>query len=114
MATSGNGDPSMPKPNLPNGILFAVVVFFTIMGDYAAAQDRGTIARTIQVGDLSRTYHLHVPTRLPKDKAVPLVLMFHGGGGTPVFAERESKFSALADRENFLAAYPEGFGKGWN
>ena len=73
-----------------------------------------TVVRTTKVGDLSRTYYLHVPTNLPKDKDVALVLMFHGGGGTPAFAERESKFNDLADREGFLVAYPEGIGKSWN
>jgi len=75
---------------------------------------KNTTARTVNVGDLKRTYYLHVPPKLAKEKPVPLVLMFHGGGGTPFFAERESKFSDLADREGFLVAYPEGVGKSWN
>jgi polyhydroxybutyrate depolymerase len=40
--------------------------------------------------------------------------MFHRGGGTSAFAEQESKFSELADREGFLVAYPEGIGQSWN
>jgi polyhydroxybutyrate depolymerase len=72
------------------------------------------VARTVKVGELNRTYYLHVPPKLPEDKPVALVLMFHGGGGTPAYAERESQFSPLADREGFLVAYPEGVGKSWN
>jgi polyhydroxybutyrate depolymerase len=73
-----------------------------------------TTSYSIKVGALKRSYALHVPPGLSADKRVPLVLMFHGGGGTPAYAERESKFSDLSDREGFLAAYPEGINKSWN
>lgn len=84
-----------------------------IFGDRPPQVD-GTTAHTVKVGNLIRTYHLHVPAKLPKDKAVPLVLMFHGGGGTANYAERESRFSPMADRKGFLVAYPAGIGKSWN
>jgi polyhydroxybutyrate depolymerase len=45
---------------------------------------------------------------------VPLLLVFHGGGGTPEQIERESRFSELADREAFVVAYPAGQRRGWN
>jgi len=97
---------------LLTGILMACGAL-VLIGRPGVAES-GTVARTIKVGELSRTYYLHVPPTLPKDKDLALVLMFHGGGGTPKFAERESKFSELADREGFLVAYPEGIGKSWN
>lgn len=75
---------------------------------------RGTVVCTLQVGALNRTYDLHVPARLPTDQPAPLVLVFHGGGGTAAQVERATKFSELADRAGFLVAYPEGVGKGWN
>ncbi len=77
-------------------------------------QDKNTLGKTIKVGNLDRTYYLHVPANLPKAKPAALVLVFHGGSGTPALIERESKFSELADREGFLLAYPEGIGKSWN
>jgi polyhydroxybutyrate depolymerase len=73
----------------------------------------GTAARTLRSGGLMRSYLLHVPAGLPAAPA-PLVLVFHGGGGTPAEVERETRFSELADRERFLVAYPEGIGHGWN
>jgi poly(3-hydroxybutyrate) depolymerase len=36
---------------------------------------------SIVVGDVTRTYLLHVPEPLARDKPAPLVLVFHGGGG---------------------------------
>lgn len=80
---------------------------------FATAAQAAT-ARTVNVAGLVRTYYLHVPAHIPKDRAVALVLAFHGGGGTPAGIERESGFSGLADREGFLVAYPQGYGKSWN
>ncbi|MCI0750006.1 MAG: hypothetical protein L0Y32_05635 [Nevskiales bacterium] len=101
-------------PHVLKTVLIACAAFVLGGIQCMAAPVPGTVARTLEVGTLSRTYYLHVPSNLPKDMAVPLVLMFHGGSGTPAFAERESKFSELADREHFLVAYPEGIGKSWN
>lgn len=75
---------------------------------------KGTVELTITMGTLERSYTLHIPRNLPKDQPAALVLMFHGGGGTPKFAERDSGFSKLADREGFIVAYPRGIGKSWN
>src|SRR3954467_10790170 len=78
------------------------------------AQAEGTVTRTISVAGLQRSYLLHVPRKQLKEAPSALVLMFHGGGGTPAFAARDSRFSELADREGFLVAYPEGHKKSWN
>jgi polyhydroxybutyrate depolymerase len=39
---------------------------------------------------------------------VPLVISFHGGGGTGINAMKETGWSAKADAEGFIVAYPEG------
>jgi len=66
------------------------------------------------VDGVEREYLLHVPSALPAAQAVPLVLVFHGGGGTAAGMMALTRFNALADRERFLVAYPQGIGKGWN
>jgi polyhydroxybutyrate depolymerase len=74
-----------------------------------------TQGKTLEVDHRQRTYYLHVPANLPADKPVPLVLVFHGGGGTALGMERYlTHFSQLADHEGFLVAYPEGVDKNWN
>lgn len=80
----------------------------------AAGAPGDTQARSVKVGSGQRSYRIHVPAALPRDRAVPLVLVFHGGGGTPEQIERESRFSALAAREGFLVAYPAGHRRSWN
>jgi polyhydroxybutyrate depolymerase len=55
-----------------------------------------------------------VPPDLPKSDPSPLVFVFHGGGGNGADIAKLTKFSALADREHFLVAYPEAVGHQWN
>jgi polyhydroxybutyrate depolymerase len=42
------------------------------------------------------------------DTAYPLLLSFHGHGGTAAHQERVTGFSQLADQAGFLVAYPQG------
>ena len=67
----------------------------------------------LEVDGITRSYHLHVPSAVGPTPA-PLVLVFHGGGGTGPGTERLTRFTALADREGFLVAFPEGVEKNWN
>ena len=76
--------------------------------------NRGTVVRTVEVENTRRTYLLHVPSSYNRNKPIPLVLVFHGGEGQPQQIERHTGFSALADREAFIVAYPEGVNKHWN
>ena len=73
-----------------------------------------SVDRHITVGGRERGYRLHLPPMVDRAKPRPLVLVFHGGGGDPDSAERLTRFSELADREGFIAAYPAGVAKNWN
>jgi polyhydroxybutyrate depolymerase len=76
----------------------------------------GTRAETLVSGGQTRQYRIFVPSSYREGKAFPLVLGFHGNGGTAAQFESYSGFSALAAREGFLAVYPQGLGEppGWN
>lgn len=66
-------------------------------------------------GKRTRTLLLHVPAGYRAGQPVPLVIAFHGGGGTSTAMESASGLSAVADRRGFLVAYPQGlreFGSG--
>lgn len=57
-----------------------------------------------------RTFLLHVPPNYNSKKPLPLVVVLHGAFSTGGQTENETGFSALADTEHFLVAYPEGIG----
>jgi polyhydroxybutyrate depolymerase len=84
------------------------------------ASDRGLesplelLTRHIDVAGVSRSYLLHVPATLSPTAAVPLVLVFHGGGSRGAAMQRFTRFDALADSHGFIVAYPEGIRSHWN
>ena len=74
----------------------------------------GDSNRTIQVGGASRTFILHVPSSYTGTTPVPLVLDFHGLGGTGAGQRLSSGFAALSDRDGFVIAWPDGIDNAWN
>jgi polyhydroxybutyrate depolymerase len=71
---------------------------------------------SIPVGGLERTYLIYIPASHDPSKPIPLVLLFHGGGGTGQGMEKLTLggFDRLADREGFIVVYPDGIEKHWN
>ncbi len=54
----------------------------------------------------TRTYRLHVPQSYRPTEAAPLVFGLHGYGGTAIGLENNTGLSNIADREGFIAVYP--------
>ncbi|MBN3038700.1 MAG: polyhydroxybutyrate depolymerase [Candidatus Omnitrophica bacterium] len=58
-----------------------------------------------------RTYIIHLPSKRKRTKALPLVFVLHGGGANAENAIRMSGMSDKADKEGFVAVYPNGTGR---
>jgi polyhydroxybutyrate depolymerase len=73
---------------------------------------------TLQVGSLSRSYVLHVPSAYDGKKPVPLILDFHGVGGTGASELVNSPYPDVTDAEGVVMAFPDGkkgpAGTAWN
>jgi polyhydroxybutyrate depolymerase len=63
---------------------------------------------SIRMNKVEREYLIHVPRGYDGKKPIPVVIMFHGGGGTARAAARETGWGRKADEEIFLAVFPEG------
>lgn len=63
---------------------------------------------TLRVGDVERHYQVHGATG---ERGRSAVIVLHGGGGSGSQVAEQTGFSALADREGFLAVYPDGSGR---
>jgi polyhydroxybutyrate depolymerase len=102
------------------GVRLAIFLATAILLDGMTAlfaQAASTMPTKMRPGDhtfdlihngLKRHYVVHVPKAYDGKTAVPVVIMFHGGGGKAHGAMQETGWSAKADKENFLAVYPEG------
>ncbi len=65
---------------------------------------------TIVSGGEKRNYLIHIPKSYTGEKPVPLVLCFHGFADWPSHQMEMSGWTSLADREGFIAVFPEGKG----
>jgi len=74
----------------------------------------GDSTRTITVGDLERTYILHIPPGLDSSRPAPVVFAFHGMFGNGAAMVLATGFNDIADVDGFLAVYPRGYGASWN
>ena len=79
-------------------------------GEYHA----GEYHETLGVGSRERSYLLYVPNGFKRRKPYPLLLGFHGGGGDGAKFARQTGLSDYADREGFIAVYPDGIEHNWN
>src|SRR5262249_27387325 len=86
--------------------------FMTIMS-FAQSAATTTSEHFLESGGLRRRYLLHEPSGRDPRKPAPLILMLHGGGGTPEHAG-DHRIAEAADSEGYLVAYPEGIDRGWN
>ena len=69
---------------------------------------------SILSGGLKRTYSVHIGSSYDKEKPTPLLIVLHGGGGTGQGMIKLTDFNDIADTENFIVVYPDGFEKHWN
>ena len=73
----------------------------------------GTAGHNVAVGDLSRTYLLHVPTKRPVNtsgivRPYSLVIVLHGSSGSAEEIEATTRMDLLSETGRFLVAYPNG------
>jgi polyhydroxybutyrate depolymerase len=88
-------------------VLYAFLLF-------TAAHAQKNIKSSLLIGDVEREYIIHLPTSYSIEKKLPLVLIFHGGGGNAKQMQGYMGMDSIADRKNFICVYPQGINKQWN
>ncbi|RMI29694.1 extracellular catalytic domain type 1 short-chain-length polyhydroxyalkanoate depolymerase [Nocardia stercoris] len=91
----------------------AAAILLTGVAGCAKTARADSITIEVPVGDRTREALVHHPANAP-DGPLPVVLIFHGGGGTPQDMEQHTDFDRLSDRDGFLAVYPAGYERSWN
>jgi polyhydroxybutyrate depolymerase len=94
--------------------LVVLVVAFAIMRAQHARADAAFIAAaklqtvTLTVDGVERRALVHVPPAYDGKAALPVVLMFHGNGGTAESVVKETGWVAKSDAAGFIVVFPEG------
>lgn len=106
----------MPSCRWNAAVLMALLILYGCHASYAGAEERATVNSMppgthlfrVTVKGVERRYLLHIPPAYTPANKWPVVVMFHGGGGTARSAMRETGWTEKADKEGFLAVFPEG------
>ncbi|MCH9647360.1 MAG: hypothetical protein K0U98_03915 [Deltaproteobacteria bacterium] len=70
----------------------------------------GDYLQTIESGGMQRKYWVHLPTGFDFSRQRPLMVVIHGAFSKGSKVAEQYGFDRLADREDFIAVYPEGIG----
>lgn len=101
-------------------VLLPILIAVLFSGCASAREpgENGMLSKhTILVGERERSYLLYTPANAKQNSGVrPLVLVFHGGGGTAKGIAREvgRSLHKIADRDGFFVAYPNAVEKMWD
>ena len=114
-STRGSVARAVPTPHRPSGI--AASPGCALSRPSEAGRTFTLNVRSVPAaseGRRWRRYIVHVPVGYKPSVPGPLVLYFHGAGGSAAGASADSGWSTLADRDRFLVVYPQGlpFGPG--
>ncbi len=90
--------------------LLAVPVLLVLVEAVSYAARNRNHGALVSSGE-TREYRLHVPSRYDPAKPTPLVISLHGGAGWPALQEQASRWTALAESEGFIVAYPSAEGR---
>jgi polyhydroxybutyrate depolymerase len=73
-----------------------------------------SMEKNILIDGINRTYLLHIPKKkLLADEKIPMIVMLHGRFGTGKRMLENYRMNQIADRENFMVLYADGFQKSW-
>src|SRR5262245_22212839 len=96
-----------------------VICWFAILASTACAHVAAAPSARLVPGDHDlaishsgrvRHYLVHVPPQATQGTPLPVIVNFHGGGGTAQEHQRRTNMAPLADREGILVVFPDGTG----
>lgn len=88
----------------------ATLVLLAAPGVSGAALEAGDHEFSIKHGGLHRSYLVRVPPAAQAGKPLPAIINFHGGGSHAAVQKTYSRMDAAADRDGYVAIYPNGTG----
>jgi polyhydroxybutyrate depolymerase len=98
------------------------ILALVLLAMLPAAEEKlgpGDHERLLVIGDMHRSYIVHVPPQYDPKHAIPVVLALHGAGTNGRHMAKFTDLDKKADESGFAVAYPNGTGAGgvmlvWN
>jgi polyhydroxybutyrate depolymerase len=91
-----------------SGILLALAVAaITCVGTARGSQKVTDVEPTIHIDGFDRTYLAHRPAGFNSSKALPVVMMLHGRGGSSHLAGYDFGWIEKSDKEGFIIVFPQ-------
>jgi polyhydroxybutyrate depolymerase len=82
---------------------------------------KAALARTVDdqqyelsVDGITRSFIEHLPAGASVVRGLPVLLAFHGFGGTDSEMGRLTHLDTVSDADRFLVVYPQGYQRSWN
>jgi len=88
-----------------------VVILIALVLPRAVFAQARSFEGSIRVGGRERTYLVDLPPQYDGRRALPLVLVFHGGGGNAEGTRRQTHMSDVGREHGFITVYPNGTGR---
>jgi len=94
-------------------ILLSLVLLSPAGGDQPKwpPLEPGDYSFSLHYRGIDRTWLVHMPPQAANHQPLPMVLNFHGAGSNGKQEEHYSRMDAAADRDGFIAVYPNGTGR---
>ena len=80
----------------------------------AQSSTGNTVRRTLDVAGVRRSYLLQFPASRRPGEPMPLLLVFHGGGGTGSNIAEHTGLSPAATPRGYVVVYPDGVNGYWS
>lgn len=88
-------------------LLLPIVVVCTLLGPALQAFGQQQFFRSLTVASESRRYLIYLPAGFDPAENLPVMMWFHGGGGSANGGVAEADFRSLANSERFIVVYGE-------
>jgi len=95
-------------------LLFWLLVFSGCKSLQASSDVTGQQEGELSFQGIDRNYIIYTPQLYSATKAAPLIVVLHGGHGDAKKSFKRTGFDSIADKEGFIAIYPEAVGNNWN
>lgn len=98
----------MAKPTARSGIIFMCLAW--LLSGQCAWASKTDYAVHLKVDGRKRSYDVHLPPGYDGRKLLPVVILLHGGGGTPRRQRKITSLVAKSNKEQFVLVAPSGSG----